>query len=242
MYPLIGFSDRDGAFLQIEVGWRQCQQLTFPHTAPVEKLESIEGFGLIHHSIGKFQVFFLRPEQHFPGLLFSKRPGFSTGIFPEIVILHSMAEDSCQLVLYGAEIDRRVRLPVLVPEPQHLILPGHDDLRCNSAHFQLAEVGDQLCPDDMILCAPGILFQPCLQILGIVLHKAGEGHIQIRRHLVHLLTLPCLGFMLACKTPLGTLLLLSRPIGVAVDHPPCICLVVLIDAHPAAPPYLVPFP
>ena len=127
-------------------------------------------------------------------------------------------------------------VPILVTEPQHLILPGHDDLRRNSAHFQLTEVGDQFRPDDMILCAPGIFFQPCFQILGIVLHKAGEGHIQIRRYLVHLLPFPCLGFMLAGKPPPGTLLLLSRPIGVAVDHSPRVCLVVLIDTYPAVPP------
>ena len=174
VYPLIGLADRGGALLQVEVRWRQRQQLAFPHTAPVQKLESIEGFGLIHHGVGKFQVFFLRPEQHFPGLLLSKRSGFAARVFPEIVILHSMVEDGGQLVLYGAEIDRRVRLSILVTEPQHFILPGHDDLRRYSAHFQLSEVRDQFRPDDMILRAPGIFLQPCLQILGIVLHKAGE--------------------------------------------------------------------
>ena len=52
----------------------------------------------------------------------------------------------------------------------------------------------------------------------------------------------CLGFMLAGKTPPGTLLLFSRPIGVAVDYPPCVCLVVLIDTHPAVPPLPLLFP
>jgi hypothetical protein len=67
-----------------------------------------------------------------------------------------MVEDSGQLVLHGAGIERKVRLSILGPEPQHFILPGHDDLRRNGTHCQPAEVGDQFCPDDKELFCCGL--------------------------------------------------------------------------------------
>ena len=52
--PLIGFIDRHGAFLKIEISGSEGQQLPLPDTAPVEHLERIEREGLVHHGLRKF--------------------------------------------------------------------------------------------------------------------------------------------------------------------------------------------
>ena len=129
------------------------------------------------------------------------------------------------------EIHRRVGLTVLVFAVQHLILPGDDLLGSDVAHFQPAEVGQQLGTDNVILGGPGVFLEPGFHIRCVEVHKAPEGHVQISAGLVELFALPGLCLPFGLEAPLLGLLALAVPIGVAVDRPPGVGLFFLVDCH-----------
>ena len=80
LQALIGFIDAERFLLKIEVRRRQCQQLTLADTAPVQDFKGVVQHGLVHHGVDEFEVFFLRPEQHFLRLLAAHIPGLCSGI------------------------------------------------------------------------------------------------------------------------------------------------------------------
>ena len=88
-----------------------------------------------------------------------------------------MIEDGTELTVHRAEIDRRIFLSVFILMIQHFVLPGDDLLRCDIAHFQLSEVGQQLGADDMVFRCPCVFFDTGLHICRVLLHEARKRHI-----------------------------------------------------------------
>ena len=129
------------------------------------------------------------------------------------------------------QVHRRVGLAVLVLVVQHLVLPGDDLLSGDVAHFQPAEVGQQLGADDMILGGPGVFLEPGLHIRRVEVHKAPEGHAQIGAGFVELFALPGLSLPFGLEAPFLGLLALAVPVGVAVDRSPSIRLFFFLDRH-----------
>ena len=101
---LIGLVDRDRFFVKIEISGSQRQQLPLTNTAPVEHFKGVKGNRLIHHLKGKLLVFFFRPEQHFPVFLASHIPHLCGGIRTQLVVAHSMVEDSGKLIVQRFQI------------------------------------------------------------------------------------------------------------------------------------------
>ena len=91
--PLIGFADGHCTRLKVEVCWGEGQQFPLPDTAPVEHFKGIVGEGLVHHGVGKFQILFLRPEQHFTPFLHPHVPGLGRRIDLEAVVADSMVKE-----------------------------------------------------------------------------------------------------------------------------------------------------
>ena len=114
---------------------------------------------------------------------------------------------------------------------QHLVLPGDDLLGSDVTHLQLAEVGEQLCADNMLLCGPGVFFEPGFHIHCVKFHKAFEVHIQISAGFMNLFTLPCLCLSLGLEASLLGLLPLTIPIGIAINCPPSTGFFFLVNGH-----------
>ena len=114
---------------------------------------------------------------------------------------------------------------------QHLVLPGDDLLGGDVAHFQPAEVGEQLGADNMLLCGPSVFLEPGLHIRCVKLHKAFEVHIQIGAGFMNLFTLPSLRLSLSLKTALLGLLPLTIPVGIAINCPPGAGFFFLVNCH-----------
>lgn len=83
----------------------------------------------------------------------------------------------------------------------------------------------------MVFGGPGVFFEAGLHICRVLLHEAGEGHVQIRGGLVLLFPLPRLGLPLGLESPLLRLLPFTGPVGVAVDHTPGAGLFFFVDRH-----------
>ena len=129
------------------------------------------------------------------------------------------------------QVHRRVGLTVLVLVVHHLVLPSDNLLGGNVAHFQLAEVGQQLGTDDVVLGGPGVFLEPGLHIRRVEVHEALKGHIQVGAGLIELFPLPSLRLPLGLEAPFLGLLALAVPVGVAVDCPPGVGFFFLIDRH-----------
>ena len=112
-----------------------------------------------------------------------------------------------------------------------LNLPGDDLMGSDVAHLQLAEVGEQLGADNMLLCGPSVFLEPGLHICCVKFHKTFEVHIQISAGFMNLFTLPCLCLSLGLEAPLLGLLAFAVPVGIAVDRPPGVGLFFLVDCH-----------
>ena len=149
------------------------------------------------------------------------------GFLPEVVVPNCVVEDGAELVVDRFQVHRRVGLAVLVLVVQHLVLPGDNLLGSDVTHFKLAEVGQQLGADDVVLGGPGVFLEPGFHIRRVEVHKAPEGHIQVGTGLVELFPLPCLRLSLGLEAPLLGLLALTVPVRVAVDRPPGVGLFLL---------------
>ena len=90
---LVGFRDGNRLLLKVEVCRGEGQQLPLPNTAPVEHIKGVVGEGLVHHGVGKFQILFLRPEQHFTPFLHPHVPGLGRRIDLEAVVADSMVKE-----------------------------------------------------------------------------------------------------------------------------------------------------
>ena len=142
-----------------------------------------------------------------------------------------MVEDCTQLVLDGLEVNRRVGLSIFVAIVDQFILPADNLLRRDAAHFQLAEVGQQLGSHDMLFGMPSIFFCTAFHILGVLFRKTTERHVEIAAALGMLFTLPCLRITLGLKAALGRLMSCSVPVGVAVINLPGVILFVSVNGH-----------
>ena len=114
---------------------------------------------------------------------------------------------------------------------QHLVLPGDNLLGSDIAHLQLAEVGEQLGADNVLLCGPSVFLEPSLHIRCVKFHKAFEVHIQVGTGFMNLFTLPGLRLSLGLETPLLGLLPLAIPIGIAINCPPGAGFFFFVNCH-----------
>lgn len=135
--------------------------------------------------------------------------------------------------MYRFQINRGVRLAVLVRQAHYLILPGDNVLCLYIADFAPLEIGKYLCADNMLFGVPGVLFKPLFDVLAVHFNKTAERHIEVRCKSVQLLALPSLRVTLCGKSALLGLLALTRPIGVTVDRSPGV--VVLVNRHLVLP-------
>ena len=129
------------------------------------------------------------------------------------------------------QIHRRISFAFIILVINKFILPS-DNLLCgNITHFQLAEIWNKFCFNNVLLGFPSIFFQPCLHIFGVMPDKAVEGHIQVTAELIKLFSLPRLGFTLCLKASLLRLFSIAVPIGIAIDNTPSICFFFFIYCH-----------
>ena len=108
-------------------------------------------------------------------------PGLFAGILPQVVVPHRVVEDGAELVVDRLQVHRRVGLALLILVVQHLVLPGDDLLGRDVAHFQPAEVRQQLGADDVVLGGPGVFLEPGLHIRRVEVHEAAERSCPGRR-------------------------------------------------------------
>ena len=104
MQTLIGLVDRDRFLVKVEVRRSQRQQLALTDTAPVEHFKGVKGNWLVHHLKGKLLIFLFRPEQHFPVFLAAHISHLCGGIGAQLVVAHSMVEDSGKLIVQRLQI------------------------------------------------------------------------------------------------------------------------------------------
>ena len=142
-----------------------------------------------------------------------------------------MVEDGAELIVNRLKVHRRIGLPLFILVVQHLILPGDDLLGGDVTHLQLAEVGEQLSADNMLLCGPSVFLEPGLHIRCVKFHKTFEVHIQISAGFMNLFTLPILCLSLGLEAPLLGLFPLTIPIGIAINCPPGAGFFFLVNCH-----------
>lgn len=82
--------------------------------APIEHLKSIIGTRFFHHSLCKFQIFFLRPEIHFFQNLRPHRPYPPYRIIREIVKIYGMVEYRRKLCMNRPQVICRIGLPIFI--------------------------------------------------------------------------------------------------------------------------------
>ena len=115
-------------------------------------------------------------------------------------------------------------ISLIIPTFDHLILPSDNVFGLDRVHFPLGEIGKQLGADDMLLCMPGVLFQPVLHIGCVGVDKAIKGHIQIGFHFVELFPLPSKSFSFGWKASLRRLMDFALPIRKTVVDLPSVVL------------------
>ena len=147
------------------------------------------------------------------------------------VILHRMIENGAELIVERFQIDRRIRISVLILAVQHFVLPCDDIFGLNIIDLSLPEIRENLRAENMILGMPGVFLDPTLHICRIGLYEAGKGHIQIRFRLIELFTLPGQGFPFRQKATLCRLLSFSLPVSITIVDLPSVCLRFLVDSH-----------
>ena len=229
--PLIGLVDLHRPGLKVEVRRGEGQQLPLPNTAPVEHFKGVVGEGLVHHGLRKPLILRLCPEQHFLSLLRPHVPSFGGGVGTKLIEADSVVENGAELVVQGLEVGLGVGLALFVPIGQQLILPCDHVLGGDLADLPLAEVGQNLLLDDVLLCQPGVFFQPGPHVLGVKLDKGFKGHIHVGGGLHLKAALPVLGLPLGGKAPLALLLTLPRPVPIPRHDVPCAPLFVLKYRH-----------
>ena len=233
---LIGFIDSKCFLLEIKILRRKCQQFAFPDPRPVKDLKGVIIDRLLHHDIRKLQIFFFRPEIHFPELFFAETAGDPGRIDGKLIIADRMIEHGGKLCMNRLHKGRRKRFPILSLKLHDRILPVHDILRRNLRKLTLAEIRKDFPLDDALLRDPGILFQPGFDILLIKTVKAFQRHIDIRPLLKLELGLPGQGIAFRLKSSLALLLLLTAPVRVP-DHQIPGTVFILICRH-LLPPFL----
>ena len=82
--------------------------LALADAAPVQDFKGVVQHGLVHHGVDEFEVFFLRPEQHFLRLLAAHISGLCSGIDLQAVILDGVVENTAQLGMDVLEIVRGI--------------------------------------------------------------------------------------------------------------------------------------
>ena len=137
-----------------------------------------------------------------------------------------MVEDCTQLILDGLEVNRRVGISVFVAIVDQLILLADNLLRSDAAHFQLAEVGQQLGTDNVILTLPGTVFDAVLTIFLVTFDKVLGNHVKVSARFVELFPFPSLCLSFRLKASLLGLFAFSGPVCIAVDYPPCIVFLI----------------
>lgn len=187
--------------------------------------------GFVHHHFCEFQIFRFRPEQHFTVFLLAHTASLLAGVFSEVVILDLMIEDGAELIVDGFEIYGRKGLAFLVLIVHQLVLPCDDLLGGNAAHLQLTEIRDELGADDVFLGCPSVFLDAGFHICGVLLEEALKCHIEVGAYLVELFTLPRLCLSLGFEATLLRLLLLTRPIGEAVNRTPGVRFFFLVNCH-----------
>ena len=90
---LKGFIEAHRVVLEVEVSRRQGQQLSLPDSAPVQHLEGVVRYGLVHNRHCEFLILLLRPELHFLAFLAPNVSDFGRRIAFQPVVLHCMVQD-----------------------------------------------------------------------------------------------------------------------------------------------------
>ncbi len=81
--------------------------------------------------------------------------------------------------MYRFQINRGVRLAVLVRLAHYLVLPSDNVLCLYVADFTPLEIGEYLCADNVLFGVSGVLLEPLLDILAVHVHKTAERHIEV---------------------------------------------------------------
>lgn len=192
--------------------------------------------GLVHHGICEFQILLFCPELHPFAFLAADAADAGSWVALQSVVLDGMAEDRRQLIVNDLEVCRGVRLLLLIPIGQELVLPSDDVFRVDIAETTLSEVREKFCPGDMILRGPGALLQPGTHVLLIQLAEGFKGHVEISGVLLLKGALPFQRFAFGGEAALAFLLALPLPVLVANHGIPAAVLFILIDGHRVAPP------
>ena len=88
-----------------------------------------------------------------------------------------MIEYGGQLVVDGSQVGRGVRLSVLVPVLDQLVLPTNHIYRLDFVHSHVAEERSTLVVDDVLFVDPAVLPDARLDLGGIHIHEVPEGHV-----------------------------------------------------------------
>ena len=138
--PLIGFGDRHCLTLEVKVSRSQCQQLTFPNTAPVQHFKGVVELGILHGLLRKLTVVILGPDFHFLGSGLTHIANFCGGIGYKSVVFAGVIENRADLIVDGFQIRRGEGFSVFVLAVQNLILPCEDVFGKNLAYLAVFEM------------------------------------------------------------------------------------------------------
>lgn len=129
----------------------------------------------------------------------------------------------------GFGVCGRVRLPVLIPVGQKLILPFSDCYGVYIAHFQLPEIGEDLCIYNMLLGSHCGRLQAVTHILYVVFNEVGKEDIGVPVQLIDEVPFVLLCLPLRRETTLADMLFLPGPIRIIEVRIPFYSFSVLQD-------------
>lgn len=208
---LVALGDLQKPLAEVEVLGHQRKRLALADSAPVQQLEDGERAWLVHDLLCEPQVLVLRPEFHLLGLCAADLAGSLHGVGGKSVEAHRMVEHGGEDVVYGPEVRLLVGLSRLrIDTCDKPRLPLQHVGGRYVAERLVAEVRQDLVPDDVLLRAPRVALQARKHVGLVHLAVVGELHGRRASGLHEEVALPSDGVRLLLEAPLGLLVALAR--------------------------------
>ena len=198
--------------VEVNVLWCQSQQFANTQARVVHDHENGVTDRSVLHGFNEHLEFFVRPEQHFIGVLLTHGTCLVTGVLPQSVELHRKIEGCDKLVVDGSQISWCITSAVGLAEVNQFILPVANIGRFDGTERHLTEVREDFLIEQVALVGISSFSGTRNRILHIDFNEILEFHAQATICLTNKITFPLQGFFLSIEASFLFVDLLSCPI------------------------------
>ncbi len=181
--PVHGFAYIEVAVLEIEVRWRERQELSLPYARPVKDLEGIVRCHLVANGVEEQVELCLRPYLHLVGPLLARLLYLLDGIGIQVVVLGRVVEEGRKFAVELPHVGGGQGLPVLLPRLRQPNLPVDYVYRRDLVQGLLLEEGDDPLAQRLDLRVIGGDPDSRADVLHVDVCEVLEGQIPCKRRL-----------------------------------------------------------